>query len=171
MGVGVIGKEIARKCKAFWMTVYGITGTKRDIEFVDYSYGPEGLMDVLKEVDYFINVVPSTPATKGMIGNSELSAMKSTAFFINIGRGATVDEEALIKVLKDNKIAGAGLDVFETEPLPRESPLWGMENVIITPHIGGMSDIYTEQALPVFEENLKRFLNGERKDLINLIER
>jgi len=96
--------------------------------------------------------------------------MKPTAYYISIGRGDTVDEAALIRALEEKKIAGAALDVFFTEPLPPDSPFWGMENVIITPHIGGMSDIYADQALPIFEENLRRYLRGERRDLINFIE-
>jgi len=170
IGVGVIGKEIARKCKAFGMTVYGITSTKREIEHVDHSFGPDGLLQVMGEVDYFINVVPSTPQTVGLIGARELSAMKPTAFFINIGRGETVDEGALINALENGQIAGAGLDAFCEEPLPDNHPLWTTKNTIITPHVGGQSDIYVEQALPIFEENLRRFLKGERRDLINFIE-
>jgi phosphoglycerate dehydrogenase-like enzyme len=170
IGVGVIGKEIARKCKAFGMTVYGITNTKREIEHVDHSFGPDGLLQVMGEVDYFINVVPFTPQTLDMIGARELSAMKPTAYFINIGRGETVDEDALIHALENGVIAGAGLDVFCEEPLPEEHPLWTTKNLIILPHIGGRSDIYVDQALPIFEENLRRFLKGERRDLINVIE-
>ena len=170
LGVGVIGKEIARKCKAFGMIVYGIASVKREVEFVDYSFGPDELMEVMGKVDYFINVVPSTPQTVNMIGTKEFSAMKPAAYFINIGRGNTVDEDALVHILETGKIAGAGLDVFSQEPLPEDSPLWEMENVIILPHIGGMSDIYADQALPLIEENLRRFLKGERRDLINLVE-
>ncbi|MBW2065368.1 MAG: D-2-hydroxyacid dehydrogenase [Deltaproteobacteria bacterium] len=171
LGVGVIGKEIARKCKAFDMTVYGITRKKRKIDFVDFSHGPDELLGVLEEVDYFINVVPATPETLKIIGPKEFDAMKTTAFFINIGRGETVDEEALVDALKKGKIAGAGLDVFCTEPLPSDHPLWGMQNVIISPHVGGKSDIYPDQVLPTLEENLNRFLKGERRGLINYIER
>jgi len=170
LGVGVIGLEIARKCKAFGMTVYGITRRKRKMDSVDYSHGPQELIEVLREVDYFINVVPSTSETQNMIGAPEFAAMKPTAFFINVGRGETVDEEALIQTLKAKKIAGAALDVFCREPLPEDHPLWGMPNVIITPHVGGKSDIYSDQALPIFEENLRRYLQGERRDLINFIE-
>jgi phosphoglycerate dehydrogenase-like enzyme len=171
LGVGVIGEEIARKCKVFGMTVYGITRTKRENPYVDFAYGPEGILEVMSEVDYFINVVPSTPETRKMIGKKELYAMKASAYFINIGRGDTVDEDALIEVLQAEKIAGAALDVYNIEPLPIESPLWNLENVILTPHIGGMSDIYNDQVLPIFEENLRRFLKGERKNLINYIDR
>jgi D-2-hydroxyacid dehydrogenase (NADP+) len=170
LGVGVIGQEIARKCKAFGMTVYGITRRKRKMDSVDYSYGPQELIEVLREVDYFINVVPSTPDTQNMIGAPEFAAMKPTAFFINVGRGETVDEEALIQALQAKKIAGAALDVFCREPLPEDHPLWAVPNVIITPHVGGKSDIYSDQALPIFEENLRRYLKGERRDLINFIE-
>jgi phosphoglycerate dehydrogenase-like enzyme len=169
LGVGTIGEEIARKCKVFGMTVFGIDIVKRKIDSIDFFYGPEELLQVIKEVDYFIIVVPSTPQTKKMIGAEALSSMKPTAFLINIGRGDIVDEEALIHALKTGKIAGAALDTFWEEPLPKDNPLWDMENVIITPHVGGMSDIYVEQVLPIIEENLRRFLQGERENLINLV--
>jgi len=169
LGVGAIGKEIARKCGVFDMKVYGIMSRKRDVKFVDHPFGTDGLIDVLKEVDFFINVVPSAPETKKIIGEKELSYMKPASFFINIGRGDTVDEDALVSVLKAGKIAGAGLDVFCEEPLPGDHPLWDLNNVIIMPHMGGKSDIYMEQVLPVFEENLRRYLKGERRNLINFI--
>lgn len=171
LGVGVIGEEIARKCKAFGMTVFGIDAIKREIDAVDCFFGPGDLLQVLKEVDYFVNVVPNTPETQNMIGARELSAMKPSAFFINVGRGETVDEEALIKVLRERKIAGAGLDVYLKEPLPEDSPFWELDNVIVSPHVGGLSDVYADQVLPIFEENLRRFLKGERRDLINFIAR
>lgn len=170
LGVGVIGSEIGQKCKAFGMTVYGITSVKREMEWMDHSYGPDGLMEVLGEVDYFINVIPSTSETRKMIGAKELAAMKPTAFFINVGRGETVDEDALVDALRAGTIAGAGLDVYCQEPLPKDSPFWELDNTIVSPHLGGMSDIYAEQAIPVIEENMGRFLKGERKDFVNLIE-
>ena len=171
LGIGVVGQAIAEKCKAFGLTVYGIDTVKREVQAVDHFLGPEELTDVLGEVDYFVNVVPLTPVTKKMVGAKEFSAMKPTAFYISVGRGDTVDEEALIEALSTGKIAGAGMDVFSTEPLPKESPLWDMKNVIMTPHIGGLSDVYIDQMLPIFEENLRRFLRGERHNLVNLIER
>jgi D-2-hydroxyacid dehydrogenase (NADP+) len=170
LGVGIIGEEIARKCKFLGMTVFGIDLVKREIDSVDFFCGPEGLLQVAKEVDYFIIVVPSTPQTKKMIGTKALSSMKPTAFLINIGRGDIIDEEALIHALKTGEIAGAALDTFGKEPLPKDNPLWDMKNVIITPHVGGISDIYVEQVLPILEENLRRFLQGERENLINLID-
>ena len=96
--------------------------------------------------------------------------LKPTAFLLNLGRGEIVDEGALINVLKLGKIAGAGLDTYCQEPLPKDHPFWGMKNVIVSPHVAGMSDIYVEQAVSIFEENLRRFLKGERRNLINLME-
>jgi len=170
LGLGMIGEEIARKCKAFGMTVFGIARTKKKTDAVDYFYGPEELIRVLQEVDFFIIVVPFTPQTEKMVGAKALAAMKPTAFLINIGRGQVVDEEALIEALNSGKIAGAAIDTFQNEPLPQNHPFWGMKNVIITPHVGGMSDTYVKQALPTIEENLRRFLKGERQTLINLVD-
>jgi len=170
LGVGTIGEEIAQKCKGFGMTVFGIDTVKRKVDAVDSFHGPEELYRIIPEIDYLIVVAPLTPQTQGMIGTQALSSMKPTAFLINMGRGEIVDEEALIQALKTGKIGGAALDTFSTEPLPKDHPLWGMENVILTPHVGGMSDIYVEQVLPLFEENLRRFLRGERQNLINRVE-
>ena len=170
LGIGVIGEEIARKSKAFGMTVHGIDIVKRRVDVVDYFYEPKDLLKVLQEVDYFIIVAPLSPQTRGMIRARELSSMKPSAFLINIGRGEIVDEEALIQALNSGKIAGAALDAFCQEPLPKSHPFWKMKNVIVTPHVGGASDIYAEQVLSIFEENLRRFLGGERRNLINLVE-
>jgi len=171
LGVGVIGEEIARKCKAFGMTVFGIDIVKKEIDSVDFFHGPEDLPQVANEVDYLILVAPSTPETEKIVGKKVLSSMKPTAFLINIARGELVDEEALIHALETGEIAGAALDALSIEPLPKDHPLWRTKNVIITPHVGGMSDIYREQVMPIIEENLRRFLQGERRNLINFIER
>ena len=169
LGIGVIGEEIANKCKAFGMTVYGIDIAKREVDSVDHFHDPSGLLQVMPKVDYFIIVVPYTPETEHMINEKVLSAMKSTAYLINLGRGKVVDEEALIEALEHQKIAGAALDTFWTEPLPQGHPLWKLKNVIITPHVAGMSDNYVEQVFGIFGENLRRFLQGERKNLINFV--
>jgi phosphoglycerate dehydrogenase-like enzyme len=171
LGIGAIGEEIARKCKAFGMTVFGIDIVQRKVDTVDYSYGPEDLLKVVQAVDYLIIVLPSTSQTHKMVGENVLSSMKPTAFLINIGRGNVIDETALIHALESGKIAGAALDVFSQEPLPKEHAFWKTKNLILTPHIGGTSTIYVEQALLIFEENLRRFLRGERQTLINLVER
>jgi phosphoglycerate dehydrogenase-like enzyme len=106
-----------------------------------------------------------------MVGENVLSSMKPTAFLINIGRGEIVDENALIHALESGKIAGAALDVFSQEPLPKDHPFWKTKNLLLTPHIGGTSTTYVDQVLSIFEENLRRFLKGERQTLINLVER
>jgi len=171
LGVGVIGQEIARRCKAFDMTVHGITRRKRKIEFVDYSYATEELAEAVRKADFFIIAAPITPQTRRMVDATVLSAMKPSSFLINLGRGAIVDEEALIRFLKENKIAGAALDTFITEPLPLDHPFWEMSNVIVTPHISGMGDSAYERGMRIFEENLRRFLKGERQNLINYVQR
>jgi phosphoglycerate dehydrogenase-like enzyme len=153
------------------MRVYGIDIVRRKTEAIDSFHGPEELLQILPKMDYLIIVAPLTPQTHKFIDYKALSVMKPTAFLINIGRGEIVDEKALVEALKTGKIAGAALDAFSTEPLPKQHPFWTMENVIITPHVGGLSDIYVEQALPIFEENLRRFLRGERETLINLVQR
>jgi phosphoglycerate dehydrogenase-like enzyme len=169
LGVGVIGEEIARKCKAFGMEVFGIDIIKRKLDCVDVFYGPEDLVKVAKELDYLVIVAPNTPETEKIVDSKVLSAMKPTAFLLNLGRGELVDEEALIGFLKSGKIAGAGLDTYWQEPLPKGHPFWGMKNVIVSPHVAGMSDIYVEQALTIVEENLRRFIRGEKGNLLNLV--
>jgi phosphoglycerate dehydrogenase-like enzyme len=170
LGVGVIGEEVARKCKAFGMEVFGIDIIRRELDCVDAFYAPEEIAKVAGDVDYFVIVAPRTPETEKMIGAKVLSSMKPTSFLVNLGRGEIVDEDALIQALNSGKIAGAALDTFCTEPLPKSHPFWRMKNVIVSPHVAGMSDIYVEQALSIFEDNLRRFLKGERHDLINLVE-
>lgn len=170
LGIGVIAEELARKCKAFKMKVYGISKTAREVEGIDRFYSREELPRVAAEIDYLIVLVPYSPETHKIVNAKVLSAMKPTAYLINIARGQVIDEEALIEALKNRKIAGAGLDVFNEEPLPKDHPFWGMENVIVSPHVAGMSNIYAEQLLPIFEENLRRFLKGERRNLINRVE-
>jgi D-2-hydroxyacid dehydrogenase (NADP+) len=169
LGLGVIGEELARKCKAFGMTVYGMDIVKREIECVDFFYGPEELPRVAEEVDYLILVAPSTPQTQKIVEKKVLGRMKPTAFLLNLARGELVDEEALMEALESGAIAGAALDALSIEPLPPEHPLWKTKNLIITPHVAGESDTYRQQVMPIIEENLHRFLGGERQNLINLM--
>lgn len=170
LGVGTIGTELARICKSFGMIVHGMTTSGREIEWVDHPCDFAGMGTLLGQVDYLVNILPATPQTRKMFGPEQFAAMKDTAYFISVGRGDTVDEEALIEALQNGHIAGAGLDVFAEEPLSADSPLWNMANVVVTPHIGGMSDIYPDQVLPNIKENIARYLAGERKDLINFID-
>jgi len=170
-GVGTIGVELAGKCKAFAMTTYGIDIFRRKLDVIDFFYGPEDIVKVAAEIDYLIVVAPYTPETKNIINQKVFEAMKPSAFFINIGRGELVNEQDLIDALNSGKIAGAALDAFIEEPLPKGHPFWKTKNLLITPHVGGMSDIYMDQALSIFEPNLRRFLAGERQNLTNLIPR
>jgi len=170
LGLGTVGEEIARKCKAFGMSVYAVNRSKKQLDVVDRFFGLEGLLTMAREVDYFIIVVPLTPDTRGMVGAEVLSAMKPTAFLLNLARGAVVDEKALIQALESGTIAGAALDVFNEVPLPQSHPFWKMRNVIVTPHVGGTSVSYVRQVLPIFQENLRRYLRGEVGTLINRVE-
>jgi len=132
LGVGVIGEEIARKCKAFGMEVLGIDIIERKLDCVDAFYGPEDMVKVAKEVDYLVIVAPNTPETEKIVDSKVLSAMKPTAFLLNLGRGELVDEEALIRALQQGN-RRCGLDTYWQEPLPKEHPFWGMKNVIVSP--------------------------------------
>ncbi len=171
LGVGAIGEAIANKCKAFDMTVLGIDPVPRKIDAVDVFYTLDNLHDAIPQVDYLISVAPSTPYNRKMLNADIFSRMKPSAFFINMGRGDVVDEDALVQALKAHQIAGAALDTFHQEPLPPEHPFWGMDNIIITPHVGGLSDIYVQQAVAVFHGNLKKYLEGKKKDMVNIIPR
>ncbi|WP_258360325.1 D-2-hydroxyacid dehydrogenase [Moorella sulfitireducens (nom. illeg.)] len=161
VGFGSIGREIARQCKALNMRVVALKRTPVECELLDRLYSPDELELLLRESDFVVIIVPLTAATRGMIDEKKLKCMKRSAFLINVARGPVVDEAALIKALEEGTIAGAGLDVFEIEPLPADSPLWKMPNVIITPHCAADSPMYMDRAFKVFCDNLKRFLNDE----------
>ena len=161
VGLGGIGAELARKGKALGLKVLGVEA--RDIgvpEGVDELFDPNGLDSVLRRSDFLVLCIPHTPDTVGLIGKRELSLMPSSAYLINIGRGVLLRLEALVEALKQGEIAGAGLDVFETEPLPAKHPLWEMQNVIITPHSAAASGHIRGRHLNVLTENLKRFSLG-----------
>jgi len=160
VGVGRIAEEIARRCKVFGMTVIGFSARRSGAPDFDAVYPRERLTEAVADADFLIVLVPASKETHHLVGAAVLDAMKPSSVLINLARGAVVDEAALIEALSAGKIAGAALDVFETEPLPADNPLWGLSNVIISPHVGGMSDIYAEQALPLVIENLRAFTAG-----------
>jgi len=130
---------------------------------------PDGLPEVLRESDIVVVALPLTSQTRGLIGEREFRMMKRTALFINIARGPIVQEPALVRALRDGWIAGAGLDVFEQEPLPADHALYDLENVIITPHVSGASPRYMDRAVPLFCQNLGRYLRGE--PLLNVVDK
>jgi D-2-hydroxyacid dehydrogenase (NADP+) len=169
VGVGSISETLAARCKVFGLRVIGITG-RRQADGFDELYTREHLHEVAARADFLVLLTPYTPETHHMIDASVLSAMPKSAYLINIARGKIVDEDALIAALRSGRIAGAALDVFETEPLPESSPLWGFDNVIVTPPIGGMSDIYAEQVMPLLMHNLHAYLAGDYAAMRNRVE-
>lgn len=160
VGLGRVGAEIARMCRALGMTVIGSDVTPAP-EIVDRYYDPAELHTMLRQPDVLVVIVPHTPQTEKMIGAGELALLPRGAYFINIARGAVVDEPALIEALRSGHLSGAALDVFAEEPLPPESPLWGMPNVLVSPHSASTSDRENARITELFCHNLRRFLNGE----------
>ena len=185
VGYGSIGRELARLANSLGMEIVAI---KRDLKQLAFEekyvetglgdaaseipnrlYPPEALASMVSICDFVALTLPLTDETRHLVNEDMLSAMKKTAVLINISRGAIIDEAALISALAAQKIAGAGLDVFEEEPLPSTSPLWAMDNVIITPHISGNTARYHERTAALFAENLQRYLDNE--PLLNLVDR
>ena len=162
LGAGAIGNRTAELCLAFGMKVMGIRRNPDTEPLPGYPvHTLSRLNDLLPQADYVVNALPLTRETRNLLDAATISRMKPGAFFINIGRGKTVDEPALIEALRSGHLGGAGLDVFVEEPLPDHSPLWAMENVIITRHYAGTSPRYDERAMEVFLDNLERFNTGK----------
>ncbi|MGA9363070.1 MAG: D-2-hydroxyacid dehydrogenase [Bacteroidota bacterium] len=170
LGVGAIGAEMARAAKGFGMRVIGL---KRDpfahVENVDVLLGRGDLPRLLHNSDHIVVILPLTPETKNLITEKEFGLMERKPFFYNLARGSIVNTRDLIQALQQGKIKGAGLDVFDEEPLAKASPLWSMENVIITPHVGGLVPHYIREAIGSFLENLSRYLKGD--DLLNVVDK
>lgn len=163
IGVGSIGRRVAQMASALGMHVIAVRehvekGTPDGVKKV---FPASDLDQILGQSDYVVLSAPLTPATRKLMNAARLAQMKSTAYLINVGRGAQVDETALAEVLRDYRIAGAALDVFEREPLPADSPLWGLENLLITPHTAGLTDRLWQRHYQFFSENLRRYQAGE----------
>lgn len=172
IGAGAIGEAVARKAKAFDMTVIGLnrSGTPQPA-FDTTVHGEEGLALLLSLSDFVVVLLPSTAKTRGFLRKEHIDLMKPNAFFINLARGDVLDEESLILALQEGKIAGAALDVFAQEPLPVTSPLWSMNNVILTPHIAGSSVHYTDRVSTIFYHNLRAILDGgDMRNVVDLTE-
>ncbi|MEC0228951.1 D-2-hydroxyacid dehydrogenase [Paenibacillus alba] len=172
IGAGAIGDAVARKAKAFDMKVIGLNRSgDPQLSFDSTVSGEEGLNALLSQSDFIVLLLPSTAKTRGFITKEHLALMKPSALLINLARGDVIDEAALITALQEGKLAGAALDVFEQEPLPASSPLWQLDNVILTPHIAGASAHYTERVSSIFYHNLRAFLDGgEMINVVNLKE-
>jgi phosphoglycerate dehydrogenase-like enzyme len=183
VGYGSIGREVGRLGKAFGMRVlalrrsasradegYTVDGTgDPDGTIPERFYPPQALKEMLAECDYVVLALPLTPATRHIVAEAELRAMKPTAYLVNIARGGLIDEAALIRALREGWIGGAGLDVFDQEPLPPDSPLWELNNALLSPHVAGFTPHYDERAVALFAQNLVRYLAGE--PLLNQIDK
>jgi phosphoglycerate dehydrogenase-like enzyme len=184
VGYGSLGREVARLCGCLGMRVLAVKRdpeNRRDAGFIFPDcgdpegtipaafYSPEGLRVALAESDYVVIAVPATPFTRQLMGEGELRAMRRHAYLVNVARGSVVDQEALVRALREGWIGGAGLDVFDPEPLPADSPLWQLDNAIISPHISGFTHRIADYATDLFAENLRRYLAGE--PLLNQVDR
>jgi len=169
IGLGSIGREIAKKAKALGMKVLAAKRELTEELFVDELFASDDLLNMLPQCDYVVTALPLLPETHNLLQRRHFQAMKPTACFINIARGAVVCETDLIAALETKEIRGAGLDVFEHEPLPEASPLWEMPNVIITPHVAAFSPYYMDRAIRLFADNLARFVAVE--PLVNMIDK
>ena len=170
VGVGAVGTRVAEFCEAIGATVLGV---KRDPsecpDAVDEVFGPPDLDDVLERADYLVLACPLTDETRELVDADALARLPEWAVLVNVARGEIVDEPALIEALQSGEIRGAALDVVAEEPLPEDSPLWGMENVVITPHVAGSTPHYWERCADIFAENYRQFVDGEPASMTNRI--
>jgi D-2-hydroxyacid dehydrogenase (NADP+) len=169
VGVGVIGIATAKLLKAFEMHVVGVTRTPREAEGFDEMMPTERLKEAASRADFLINILPATKDNLLLFDRAVFAAMKPSAYYISAGRGQTVDEAALIEVLRDRRIAGAGLDVFQTEPLPADSPFWDLPNAFVLPHLGGYTSEYEDLIMPLVIENMRLFLGGRQGEMQNIV--
>lgn len=182
VGYGSIGRQVARLLHGMGAT---ILASKRDLmhpeergyqpegqgdpqgELFTRLYPPEALRSMFKECDFVVITTPLTEHTRGLVGAKELAALKPEAYLVDVSRGGVVDADALLEALRQHRLAGAALDVFSEEPLPSDSPFWELPNVLLTPHVAGVSPHYTSRAVDLFRENLRRYLEG--RPLLNRI--
>ena len=159
IGLGAIGSRVAKHAAALGMRVIAVREHpgKPKPDFITQVFGPADLDGMIAQSDYVVLTTPITPATRGLMNAARLAKMKPGACVINVGRGPLVDEPALAAALREKKIGGAALDVFEKEPLPEDSPLWELENLLITPHTGGLSEKLWERQYELMSENLRRY--------------
>jgi len=171
VGLGSIGRNAAKHASALGMRVIAVREhpEKEKPQDVDEVLPTSKLQELLAQSDYVVLSAPVTAQTTGMIGARQLAAMKPDAFLLNVGRGPLIDEAALVEVLRQHKIGGAALDVFDQEPLPPNSPLWDLEDLLITPHTGGISENMWERHYALFSDNLHRYLSGQ--PLLGLVDK
>lgn len=169
IGLGKIGREVAHLAKALDMRVVGNRrNPQRAVDHVDALYGPQDLSTLLGQLDFLVLACPHTPETEKLIGAAELAQLPAGAVLINISRGTVVDQDAMIAALESGHLGGAALDVFDPEPLPEDSPLWALPNVIFSPHSASTAETENHKLADLFIQNLQRYLAGE--DLINVLD-
>jgi phosphoglycerate dehydrogenase-like enzyme len=169
VGVGVVAESLAPRCQAFGMTVLGVTRTPRTVGGFDRLFDYGQVVQAAAAADFLIVLAPYSAQTDSLINATVLAAMKPSAILINLARGGLCDENALIDALRMKRIAGAGLDVFRTEPLPADSPFWDLDNVSITAHCSGSSDDNLALTWPIIETNMRCFLGNRCAEMVNLV--
>jgi D-2-hydroxyacid dehydrogenase (NADP+) len=169
VGTGIVGAAIGELLQALGMQVIGVSRTPRKESGFHEIVPTDRLREAASKADYLINVLPAAPENSGLFDVALFAAMKSTAFYISAGRGQTVDEAALAAALRERRIAGAAFDVFQSEPLPPESPFWNLPNVFITPHVGGYVVEYEDFVMPLIVENMRLFLSGRHNEMANVV--
>ncbi len=170
LGMGTLGTEIAKRARAFGMRVIGVRKNPgQTADCVDRLYPPDMLDEILPSVDYLVVAAPATEETRGMLGKAQFARMKKSAFLVNIARGDIIDQEALVDALNNERIAGAALDVFVPDPLPDGHPLFSTKNLVITPHVSGISPMLWRRIMDIWIENIHRFLAGQ--PLINQVDK
>lgn len=169
VGLGAIGREVARLAAAFGMRVIAVNRTgKADVAHVDEVHPTSSLADLMPRAQGVVVTLPLTEETSGLLDADVISRMRADAIVVNVGRGGVIDEQALIQSLQDGRLCGAALDVFATEPLPADSPLWRLPNVLVSPHTAALSVHENERIVDLFSENLRRYLRGD--DLLNRVD-
>jgi D-2-hydroxyacid dehydrogenase (NADP+) len=169
VGVGAIAEVLAPRCKAFGMRVCGVSNSSRKPAGFDEIIPRNELQRAAAAADFLVLIVPHSAQTENLIDAAVLACMKPNAYLINVARGGVLDEGALLAALREQRLAGAALDVFRERPLPPGHPLWSEEKIIVTPHIGGMSDVYLDQAYPIVRGNIEKFLAGKMTEMNNIV--
>ncbi|MBJ7601227.1 MAG: D-2-hydroxyacid dehydrogenase [Candidatus Nephthysia bennettiae] len=168
LGSGGIGREIARRAAPFGMRIWASGRTGRAVEGTERVVSGDGWRTLLPDADFVVMSLPLTDSTRGTIGSQELRSFKQGAWLVNVGRGATTEEQAVLEAVREGRLGGAAIDAWTEEPLPPDHPAWTMANVIVSPHVSGSSPLNNERTLTLFVDNLRRFVNGE--DLRNRVD-
>ena len=169
LGLGVIGADLALRSTAFGMKVIGVTRTPRELPGFDRIVTYDEMEQVVAEADYLVVITPYSARTDKMVNAKLLRAVKPSAYLVNVSRGGVCDEEAILEALRENRLAGAGLDVFASEPLAPGHPFWQDERVLVTPHVSGGSDFSPALHMPIIEANIRCYLQGRFSDMMNLV--